>query len=99
MPPQLSDTEFQSPEDFLQQWVASPSCRVCGRWQRHYADLHARIRNGSAPKRFITFDNPENMPGDFPRPGLGDYLIGMVSTFITGALGGALAHWDAVSVG
>lgn len=60
---------------------------MCGQWQKHYADLHASIRNGSAPKRFITFDNPENMPGDFPRPGLGDYLIGMVTTFITGALG------------
>lgn len=73
-----------STEDFLQRWIASPSSRVCGRWQTQYGALHQSIRAGHAPKRYITFDNPANLPSQYPRPGLGDYLVGMVSAFLAG---------------
>lgn len=30
--------------------------------------------------------NPNNMPKEYPRPGLGDYLVGIATTFVVGLL-------------
>jgi len=65
-----------SPEEFLQQWMASPGCRVCGRWQRRYAALHAAIRNGSAPGASSPSTTPSTCRGTSRARGWGTTSLG-----------------------
>lgn len=73
---------LQLAEEFVQRWIHMPSPAVCGTWQEKYANLHRSIRSGKQPKFYITFNGFLEPRLGIATAGMGDYLQGMVTTFL-----------------